>query len=147
MSVRVGAFCPCVAPVANCETVGTGPRCPTSGREDKWRKFVGNMQVSVARYLRTPPDLARGQDLISACRTAYAARATGARLSFAIVQFEPITVVSHRNKATSLDVRRSYFVPVPPSNEGFLVETPGTAPGSDPLITCAFMSIVPEGTV
>jgi len=26
------------------------------------------------------------------------------------------------------------------------VETPGTAPGSDPLMTSAFMSIVPEGT-
>ncbi len=26
------------------------------------------------------------------------------------------------------------------------METPGTAPGSDPLITSAFMSIVPEGT-
>ena len=24
-----------------------------------------------------------------------------------------------------------------------MVETPGTAPGSDPLITCAFMPIVP----
>ena len=27
-----------------------------------------------------------------------------------------------------------------------MVEAPGTAPGSDPLITSAFMSIVPEGT-
>jgi len=26
------------------------------------------------------------------------------------------------------------------------VESPGTAPGSDPLITCAFISIVPERT-
>ncbi len=28
-----------------------------------------------------------------------------------------------------------------------MVESPGTAPGSDPLITSAFMSIVPEETV
>jgi hypothetical protein len=28
-----------------------------------------------------------------------------------------------------------------------LVETPGTAPGSDPLITSAFMSIVPKDTL
>ena len=27
-----------------------------------------------------------------------------------------------------------------------MVESPGTAPGSDPLITSAFMSIVPEET-
>ena len=27
-----------------------------------------------------------------------------------------------------------------------MVETPGTAPGSDPLITSAFMSIVPKDT-
>ena len=27
-------------------------------------------------------------------------------------------------------------------NVGFLVESPGTAPGSDPLITCAFITIV-----
>jgi len=27
---------------------------------------------------------------------------------------------------------------------GYLVEPPGTAPGSDPLITSAFMSIVPK---
>jgi len=26
-----------------------------------------------------------------------------------------------------------------------MVEPPGTAPGSDPFITCAFMSIVPVG--
>ena len=58
------------------------------------------VEVSVARYLRTPPEAARRQDLVSATRTAYAARAiAGARLSFAIVQFEPITVVSHRDKA------------------------------------------------
>jgi len=30
--------------------------------------------------------------------------------------------------------------------DGCMVETPGTAPGSDPRITSAFMSIVPEGT-
>ncbi len=28
-----------------------------------------------------------------------------------------------------------------------LVEPPGTAPGSDPLITCAFIAIVPEETL
>ena len=26
------------------------------------------------------------------------------------------------------------------------MEPPGTAPGSEPLITCAFITIVPEGT-
>ena len=28
-----------------------------------------------------------------------------------------------------------------------MVETPGTAPGSDPLITSAFMSIVPKDKI
>ena len=35
----------------------------------------------------------------------------------------------------------------PPKDEGKLVETPGTAPGSDPLIASAFISIVPKDTL
>ena len=31
--------------------------------------------------------------------------------------------------------------------KGCLVESPGTAPGSDPLITSAFITIVPEETL
>ena len=108
------------------------------------------MEVSVARYLRTPPEAARRQDLISATRTAYAARAiAGARLSLAIVLFGPITVVPHRDKAILFTRSSILFRPHRPPMNGVLVEPPGTAPGSDPLITGAFMSIVgfdPDGT-
>ena len=76
---------------------------------------------------------------MSVSPTAYAAIATGARLSFAIVQFSPITVADSRDKANTF--RRSSILFQPPM---VLVELPGTAPGSDPLITRAFMSIVPK---
>jgi len=49
-----------------------------------------------------------------------------------------------RVKASSLHVRRSYFAPKGPAEEGSLVEAPGTAPGSEPLITRAFITIVPK---
>ena len=101
------------------------------------------MQVSVARYLRTPPYAARRKGLVSATRTAYAARAiAGARLSLATVRFAPITVVAHRDKAIPFRRSSILFRPhVPPTKEN-LVEPPGTAPGSDPLITGAFIAIV-----
>ena len=58
------------------------------------------MQVSVARYLRTPPNAAKREELkFSILRTAYAASAIGALLSFATSLNVPITVVTHRNKA------------------------------------------------
>src|SRR6056297_3269844 len=63
------------------------------------------MQASVARCLRTPPYAARRKGLSFGLVTAYAATATGARLSFATVRFGPITVVPHRDKANSF--RRS----------------------------------------
>ena len=82
-------------------------------------------------------------------RAAHAARATGARLSLAIVPFGPITAVPHRAKADTFTrpsilfrphtCRQKLFCPV-------LVEPPGTAPGSGPFIARAFIAIVPEGT-
>ena len=100
------------------------------------------MQVSVARYLRTPPYAAKRKDLVSATRTAYAARAiAGARLVLATMRFGPITVVPHRDKANPFRRSSILFRPhVPPIR--VMVEPPGTAPGSDPFITSAFMSIV-----
>ena len=80
-------------------------------------------------------------------RTAYAARAIGALLSFATSLNEPITVVSHRAKANPFRRPSILFQPHLSPNEGGLVELPGTAPGSDPLITRAFMSIVPKDTL
>ena len=71
------------------------------------------MQASVARYLRTPPDAARHQGLkVSITPAAYAAIATGARLSFAIVLFEPVRWYLAETKLTPLDVRLSYFGPI-----------------------------------
>ncbi len=50
--------------------------------------------------------------------TAYAATATGAWLSFATIQFEPITVVSHRDKANPFRRSSILFRPPPTPNEG-----------------------------
>ncbi len=72
------------------------------------------MQVSVARYLRTPPYTARRKDLSFGLATAYAATATGARLSFAIVLFGPVRWHPAETKLTPLDVRRSCFGPMIP---------------------------------
>ena len=104
-------------------------------------KGSGKVQVSVARYLRTPPYAAKRKDLVSATRTAYAARAiAGARLLLATVLCGPITVAPRRDKANSFRRSSILFRPQgPPIRE--MVESPGTAPGSDPIITSAFMSI------
>ena len=60
----------------------------------------------------TPPSDASHWGLkFSVSPTAYAAIATGARLSFAIVLFEPIRWYLAETKLTPLDVRRSYFGP------------------------------------
>ncbi len=73
-------------------------------------------------------------------------------MSFAIVLFSPITVADSRDKANTF--RRPSILFRPPEFQTFpqtkdkagsaLVEPPGTAPGSDPFITSAFMSIVPK---
>ena len=101
------------------------------------------MQASVARCLRTPPYAARRKGLSFGLVTADAAPATGARLSLATVLSAPITVVAHRDKANPFRRSSILFRPHVPPMTGCLVEPPGTAPGSDPLITSAFMSIVP----
>ena len=73
--------------------------------------------------------------------TAYAATATGAWLSLATMRFEPVTVASRRVKANTFTRPSILFRPhCPPTR--VLVEPPGTAPGSDPLIPCAFITIV-----
>ena len=102
------------------------------------------MQASVARCLRTPPYAAKRKDLVSATRTAYAARAiAGARLSLATVHFGPITVVPHRAKAGPFRRSSILFRPPPSPMREVLVESPGTAPGSEPFIMGAFIAIVP----
>ena len=103
--------------------------------------FGNKVQASVARRLRTPPYPARGKGLSFGLVTAYAATATGARLSFATILFVPITVVTHRAKANTFRRPSILFRPHLSPNERALVEPPGTAPGSEPLITCAFIAI------
>jgi len=66
-------------------------------------------------------------------------------LVLATVQIGPITVVPHRAKAFPFTRPSILFRPLDPLTR-MLVEPPGTAPGSDPLIMGAFIAIVPEGT-
>ena len=68
-------------------------------------------------------------------------------MSFAIVQFSPVTVADSRDKANTFRRSSILFQPQDRQMNGCLVELPGTAPGSDPLITRAFMSIVPKDIV
>lgn len=94
------------------------------------------MEVSVARYLRTPPEGANPQGLIRDYRAALSSETC---LSIVVVcnYFgSPITVVQCREKVRSLHPRRSCFAPISMSGAPLiLVEAPGTAPGSEWLIT------------
>ncbi len=70
------------------------------------------VQVSVARYLRTPPYPAKGKDFNRGCRAALSSETC---LSIVVVgnyRFDPITAVSCRAKVRSLHPRRSYFAPI-----------------------------------
>ena len=98
--------------------------------------FLEKVEVSVARYLRTPPAGANRQGLIRDYRAALSSETC---LSIVVVgnyKFSPITVVQCRAKERSLHLRRSYFAPIRSRYAGqrLLVEAPGTAPGSERLI-------------
>src|SRR3954470_8417373 len=59
----------------------------------------------------------------------------------------PMTAEPYRAKEQSLHVRRSCFAPTETLLERELVvEAPGTAPGSGPLITQSFIAIVGKPT-
>src|SRR5690606_1311971 len=80
---------------------------------------AGEVQASVARCLRTPPCAAKRKDLVSATRTAYAARAiAGARLSLATVLCGPITVAPRRDKANPFRRSSILFRPLGPATPG-----------------------------
>ncbi len=104
----------------------------------------GKMQVSVARYLRTPPYAARRKDLSFGLVTAYAATATGARLSFAIVLVSPITVADSRDKANPFRRSSILFRPHDPQTRDI-----GGAAGYRPRVRSAYYERVyvhsPEG--
>ena len=101
------------------------------------------MEASVARCLRTPPEGANPQGFVRDYRAALSSETC---LSIVVVgnyKFSPITVVQCRAKVRSLHPRRSYFAPIKNRPEiqdwarRFMVEAPGTAPGSEWLITSA----------
>ena len=104
------------------------------------------MQASVARRLRAPPEAAKPQDLGFGLLTAL--RGEGHRSTVVIgnctfrTDNGGTSPGESRHLYTSVD---PVSAPLPP-NDGTLVEPPGTAPGSGPLIPCAFIAIVPEGT-
>ena len=101
------------------------------------------MQVSVARYLRTPPYAAKRKGLsfdTSNCLRSQSHRST---VVVGNCTCGPITVVPHRAKAGPFRRSSILFRPLTPATSGDLVEPPGTAPGSEPFITGAFIAIVP----
>ncbi len=107
-------------------------------------RVAGKVQVSVARYLRTPPcgAIRKGLDLAySNClRSQSESRST---VVIGNCDLGPITVVPHRAKAGLFERPSILFRPHCPPMHGILVEPPGTAPGSEPSITGAFIAIVP----
>ena len=68
-----------------------------------WPRLSSELVASIGFCCQVPTNPAYGRKTVgvkfSVFRTAYAARATGALLSFATSLDEPITVVSHRAKA------------------------------------------------
>ena len=75
---------------------------------------AGKVQVSVARYLRTPPYAAKRKGLVfdtSNCLRSQSHRST---VVICNCTCGPITVVPTEQKLASLDVRRSYFDPILP---------------------------------
>ena len=105
------------------------------------------VQVSVARYLRTPPYAARRKGLDFGFSHRLSGESDRSTVVIGNCTFCTDNGGSSPGQShplyTFVDPVSAPFAP----NEGFLVEQPGTAPGSDPLITGAFMSIVSCETV
>lgn len=87
------------------------------------------------------PSVLRPGNQVPRTGAAYAATARGARLSLAIVQFDPVTAESHRAKGYTFTRPSILFRPHGNPFGKELVEPPGTAPGSGPLISCPFIAI------
>ena len=109
----------------------------------------GEVEASVARCLRTPPDVATRQGLKSVFQTALRGLSHRSIVVVGNYCYGPITAEPYRAKARPLYPRLSYFAPIicPPRAAGLreigttahgqVVEAPGTAPGSDRLIPTA----------
>ena len=100
------------------------------------------MQVSVARYLRTPPYAAKRKGLSFGYPSCLRSQSDRSTVVVGNCTFGPITVVPHRAKAGLFSRSSILFRPPLRPTSGVLVEPPGTAPGSDPIITGAFIAIV-----
>src|SRR5271157_1258117 len=97
---------------------------------DDRRRHFGKVEASVARCLRTPPDAAKTSGLqigLSDCLRSQSNRSIVVVRNY---EFGPITAEPCRAKDRPLRPRRSYFDPI-------LVESPGTAPGSERFIPTA----------
>ena len=97
------------------------------------------MEVSVARYLRTPPEGANPQGLIRDYRAALRSETC---LSIVVVgnyKFGPITVATMPGQSPIFTPSSILFRPhqQPQFALRFLVEAPGTAPGSEWFIASA----------
>ena len=109
-------------------------------------KRDGRVEVpdSVARFRRTPPYAARRKGLnfgISRRLRSESHRSTVVVGNYAVWTDSGGTSPGQSNPLyASVD---PVSAPQSLPTTGVLVEPPGTAPGSDPLITSAFMSIVP----
>lgn len=110
-------------------------------RQEKWGGFCCQAPP------RAPPQLARAEDLGWKTPAAYAARRiSGAKLSLATIA-NGLLSGPRRAKSSPLHVRRSCVGPRQSgqrSRKIHLVEPPGTAPGSGPLITRGFIAIVSD---
>src|SRR5579859_423767 len=96
------------------------------------------VEASVARCLRTPPESATPQGLISVTRTALRGEGDRSIVVVGNYRFGPITAEPCRAKAHPLRPRRSYFAPAEDRRARWaLVEAPGTAPGSAGFISMA----------
>ena len=103
------------------------------------------VEVSVARYLRTPPEGANPQGLIRDYRAALSSETC---LSIVVVcnyKVSPITVVQCRAKVRSLHLRRSYFAPIrsrPKGPSGLWWRRRVPPPGPNGLLHRLFIAIV-----
>jgi len=104
------------------------------------------VQASVARRLRAPPEAAKPQEFSFGLLAAL--RSKGHRSTVVVGNCTLWTDNGGTSPSESIHLYTSVDpISAPlPANVGYLVEPPGTAPGSDPLITCAFIAVVPEGT-
>ena len=108
------------------------------------------LQASVARCLPTPPTLANASGLNYRFAGA-ASRSDSHRSTIVVGNCAVWTDIGGSQPSESCHLY-AFVDPIsaPYSEPGCpvgLVEPPGTAPGSDPFIACAFIAIVPFGTV